>query len=242
MSEDTPQDPLILFQNSLNVDPEPEELKERDGIKYLPIEVVESKLNYFFKGLWDTAQFKYTVVVNELVGDLELKVFHPIAKVWLTRSGAGAVMIRQKSKDKSGKKLDTDVLDISRKIPNAMEMDIGHLKADCIKNAAKSLGRAFGSDLLRDIKSPHLGVDMVSQEQIEAELEKVKGRDELKELFLSLPITSQKDRSISNLFRSKRLSLKVLALQKNNENPLPVSAEVVKLKRGRKKNAEKNGN
>jgi hypothetical protein len=46
-------------------------------------------------------------------------------------------------------KKDSAVTDISAKIHNALEMDFPHLKADCIVNAAKSFGVAFGRDLNR---------------------------------------------------------------------------------------------
>src|SRR5690606_28308558 len=106
---------------------------------YLPIEKVEEKLNYYFNGLWETRNFKYQVVVNEIVGDIELRVFHPVAGIWLTRSGAGAVMIQQTK--------GSNITDIGSKIKNTLVKDMGHLKAECIKNAAKSLGVAFGSNL-----------------------------------------------------------------------------------------------
>jgi hypothetical protein len=49
---------------------------------YIPISFVETKLDEVFFGLWETSNFKSQVVANEIIGSIELKVFHPIGKVW----------------------------------------------------------------------------------------------------------------------------------------------------------------
>lgn len=122
---------LSEFVTALNQEPAETEIKTRkhDKVRYVPIEVVEAKLNQYFGGLWQTLNFKYQVIVNELVGDLELAVYHPTAGVWLRRSGTGAVLIQQRSEyevvDGERKKKHTDVLDVSKKLPTHLKKTWG---------------------------------------------------------------------------------------------------------------------
>lgn len=138
---------------------------------YIPISFVETKLDEAFFGLWETSNFQTKVVANEIVGSIELRVFHPVAKVWLTRTGAGSVTIQQntwqvdeygnyildekKNKIKAPKPKPSDV---DAKILNTLVRDYPHLKAECIKNAAKSFGKWFGRDLNRNDIDHYEGV------------------------------------------------------------------------------------
>lgn len=135
---------LEKFQALLNRAPNPDEVKSNQhagNTLYLPISYIEMTLDEYFFGLWETKDFKWQVAGNEIIGSLTLRVFHPVAKQWIERTGASATMIRlQKG---------ASVTDISAKIFNALEMDFPHLKADCLVNAAKTLGKAFGRDLNR---------------------------------------------------------------------------------------------
>jgi hypothetical protein len=201
---------LTDFVTALNVEPTAEELKERDGRQYVPIEIVERKLNQFFNGLWETYEFKYQVIVNELVGSLILSVYHPDAGVWLRRSGTGAVLIQQKAvyepDGKGGQtKKKTDVLDVSLKIANTLEKDMGHLKADCIKNAAKSWGRSFGSALLRNVEDGD--VLFISHETVEKDITVFSTKKELKDYFKTLPKHVINDKRVKNVLKRKEIEL-----------------------------------
>ena len=132
------------FQGRLNAAPNKNEVKSNPhagNSLYLPISYVEMTLDELFFGLWETKDFRWQVAGNEIIGSILLRVFHPVANQWIERTGASATMIRLKK--------DSHVTDISAKIHNALEMDFPHLKADCIVNAAKSFGVAFGRDLNR---------------------------------------------------------------------------------------------
>lgn len=113
---------------------------------YLPISVIQNRLDEVYNGLWETKNFITRIVANEEVGQIDLSVFHPIAKMWLTRTGAAAVMVQMKSVKNGG---DGDITNIRNKITNTMVKDHPHLLSECIKNAAKSLGVTFGRDLNR---------------------------------------------------------------------------------------------
>lgn len=135
---------LQKFQILLQTPPPTDEIRTNQhagNTLYLPISFVEMKLDELFFGLWETRDFKWQVVGNEIIGSLVLRVFHPVANQWIERTGASATMIRlQKG---------ASVTDVSSKIFNALEMDFPHLKADCLVNAAKGLGKVFGRDLNR---------------------------------------------------------------------------------------------
>lgn len=130
------------FTRGLNRPPSNADVKERSKVKYIPISSIEAKLDEMFMGLWKTEKFEWRIVANEIVASIELHVFHPIAKIWLSRVGVGACMIRQHK--------NSQITDLNAKIKNALEMDAPHAKSDAIKNAANSLGKWFGRDLGRE--------------------------------------------------------------------------------------------
>lgn len=137
--------PFILalekFVKFVNSQPDPADIKNRQGYNYLPISAIETELDRCFAGLWQTKNMQWKLIANEVVVSIELEVFNPIAKVWLTRSGIGAAQMRMSK--------GAEITDITKKLKNALEMDVAHAKADAIKNAAKSLGNLFGRNLTR---------------------------------------------------------------------------------------------
>lgn len=108
---------------------------------YLPVSFVQMKLDEIFLGLWSWEVKGVQVVANEILVHGELRVFHPIAKTWITRAGTGATMIMQVK--------DAPVMDITSKIKNTLGKDFPHAEAEALKSAAKKLGKAFGRDLNR---------------------------------------------------------------------------------------------
>ena len=152
------------FNALLNKEPNKYELqvnKAAANTMYLPISFLETTLDELYFGLWKTDGFTTRVIGNEICGELNLHVFHPIAGVWITRTGAAATMIRQMK--------DAGVMEADKKIKNALEMDYPHLKADCFRNACLSLGKTFGRDLNRKFvdtyKAMLSGLNSGEQEQ-----------------------------------------------------------------------------
>jgi hypothetical protein len=82
-----------------------------------------------------------------VTASIELKVFHPIAHVWITRCGVASKQIMVHSK--------TDAMKLENKIQNCLITVMPALKAECIKNAAKSLGAILGRNLNRDIEDDY---------------------------------------------------------------------------------------
>lgn len=142
---------LQNFLTKLNKDPAPESIDNTpDGkAKTMLISHVEMTLDEYFFGLWETENFNWSVIANEVVGSIDLCFYHPTTGKRMKRTGAAAIQIMM---DKGA-----DPLEIEKKKINALDMGFPKLKAECIKNAANSLGKLFGRDLNRkksDIYQP----------------------------------------------------------------------------------------
>lgn len=127
------------FLKSLDVDPK--KVEKAQGYETVPISTLEVELDRTYLGLWETVNPQYTVIANEIVGTLQLRVFDPSAKVWITRTGGASVMIRQQA--------GSQITDIGAKIKNGLIMDFPKLWTMCLKAAAKTLASKFGRDLNR---------------------------------------------------------------------------------------------
>ena len=143
----------------LQKEPSANEVKKNkfaNNSEYLPISFLEMTLDEIFFGLWQTKNFTSKVVANEMVGELELHYFHPIAKTWLVRVGVAGVQIQYEAqKDENGNKKKVDITNISLKIVNTLTKDYPHLKAQCFRNACLSIGKTFGRDLNREFEDQY---------------------------------------------------------------------------------------
>ena len=164
-SKDTEQEMAFWnrLQNFLSItngDVEKEKLQEHPIVKdvfYLPISHMEMALDEVFFGQWSTQNFHWQVVANEISGSLELSVFHPLTKVWITRVGAGAVQIMVdaipdiEKKGMTKQAINQWATSLDNKKPGALANGgFAKFKAECFKNACISLGRYFGRDVNRE--------------------------------------------------------------------------------------------
>ena len=138
------------FINRMNFEPKPESLGATPDGKASTVNIshIEMTLDEFFFGLWSTKNFKWEVIANEVVGSIDLEVLHPVSAHWITRSGAAAITIMV-DKAPIGVDRNSWALNVNNKKPNALYMGFPKLKAECLKNAANSLGKMFGRDLNR---------------------------------------------------------------------------------------------
>ena len=191
------------FTKALNRKPAVTKTNKFQGnAQYVPISHIQTLLDQLFFGLWQTKNFSYQVVGNELVGSIELWVYHPVIKEWLVRTGVAATQIRQNK--------GAQITDINAKIKNALEMDAPHLYADCIKSACKTLGPAFGRDLNRDfvdnykaLVSQHIQKNVYNVKEVEQAVKKINDRLELLNLWDSNPIW-QSDEAIMAIFEERK--------------------------------------
>lgn len=142
--------PLEKFLNKLHDLIDPKNVKKHKVYKkyqYLPISFIEMRLDELFETLWSTRNFSYDRVCNEIIGSIELHYFHPVKETWLCRVGTGAVPIQMKAGDNPKANQIEE-----KKYLNALVKDFPHLKAQCLRNAAVSLGKSFGRDLNREFE------------------------------------------------------------------------------------------
>jgi hypothetical protein len=131
------------FQMLLNQEPSKSEVrtnKMANNSQYIPVDTAEGLLDSFYAGLWNTVNFRWQVVANEIIGSIDLEVYHPAAKMWIKRTGAASAMIQTRK---------GEPITVESKHINTLVKDFPHLKAECLKNAAKSLGLRFGRNLNR---------------------------------------------------------------------------------------------
>jgi hypothetical protein len=154
------------FQNRLNQLPPADSIdKTADGkASTVLISHIEMTLDEFFFGLWNTENFKWTVVANEILGSLDLVAVHPVSGRDIRRVGAAAIQIMVDATPDELKEQQTDSPEVKKKKKiernkwalnpdnkksGALDMGFPKLKAECLKNAAQSFGQLFGRDLNR---------------------------------------------------------------------------------------------
>lgn len=171
------------FQRKLNRDPEPSELEMTpdNRAKTLPISFVEMTLDELFLGRWGTRKFTTKVISNEVCGELVLWCINPITGDRIERVGAAAIIIQvdKAPEGLQGKERNSWAIDVLNKKPNALDLGYPKLKAECVKNAAQSLGKIFGRDLNRkkyDVFQPHFNV--ISDKAFNALIARIENGDE----------------------------------------------------------------
>jgi hypothetical protein len=144
---------LQKFQQMLNAEPDEAGIESTPDKKArtLVISHVETTLDELFFGHWRTENFKWSVLANEVQASIELVVIHPISGYELKRTGAASViiMVDKVPDNVTGSDRNRWALNPDNKKANAMDLAFGKLKAECLKNAALSLGKVFGRDLNR---------------------------------------------------------------------------------------------
>lgn len=194
---------LQSFTKMLNSDPNPAELdKTPDGkASTLPISFIEMTLDELYFGQWGTENFSWNVIANEVVGKIDLVVTHPVTGRAIRRTGSASIQIMV---DKG-----TNPLDVANKKANALDMGFPKLKAECLKNAAQSLGKIFGRDINRrksDTFKPSLRP--ISKEAMEAAKERIaSGEPGVIELVASrFIVTEDQLAELRNVSPLKRLA------------------------------------
>ena len=130
----TQDEKLAEFNKMIDHDP-PETWvkvnKNFDNSKYLPIRIVEALLKSVFGAYQVKEASPIRFVGDNVIYSVYLVVWHPILKDWLYFSGVGAAPLRS---DEKG-------------ISIALHGNAPMARAFAVTNAAKSIGRLFGSAL-----------------------------------------------------------------------------------------------
>lgn len=209
---------MIAFQMRLNQHPPSGQVLQHPMSKkdYLPISYIQTTLDEIFPGTWYDENFKSSVIGNEIVGQIDLVVMHPITGQWIRHTGAAAAMIRQTS--------GAQITDINAKIKNALEGDYPHLASDCLKNAAKKLGKAFGRDLNRKFEDTFSAAAAISFNDLDEWQGKINERTKSMRIYTKY---IEKVRSFTST--SHFSDVKTLVLDAEREGLAPIDLESLKL-------------
>lgn len=113
--------------------------KYSENALYLPIRVVEELLSEVFP-FWQAVQVgEPKIIGNSVVISVDLQVYHPILNQWLHYPGVGAVPIELQK--------DADPTDFTKIKPKALHKNTPAALSFAINNAAKKIGKLFGSHL-----------------------------------------------------------------------------------------------
>lgn len=151
------------FTKQLNKFPPEESIGETPDKKAHTIFIshIETTLDEYFFGLWETQNFRWQVIGNEIVGCIDLIVYNPVSGLKTMREGAASIQIMVDKVPEhitDAKERNQWALDIQNKKPAALDMGFPKLKSECIKNAANSLGKMFGRDLNRKVQDNFQGL------------------------------------------------------------------------------------
>lgn len=133
------------FQMFLNKAPAKSEIKTNPyagDSQYIPIAVIEKRLDEIYAGLWSVEDCNIQVVANSVLCTLSLKVVHPIAKFEIRRAGVGAIPIQLNKGEKE--------MSFSTIKSDAIRKNAPAAKSQALRNAAQSLGMIFGRSLNRE--------------------------------------------------------------------------------------------
>lgn len=130
------------FKAVLNSNPRADWIKVNkysQNAKYLPIRIIEELLSKIFP-FWQVEQVgEPKILGNSIVISVNLKVYNPLIGDWLSYAGVGAVPIEVKKGAHP-----TDFTQIS---PKALHKNVPAALSYAINNAAKKIGKIFGSHL-----------------------------------------------------------------------------------------------
>jgi len=197
--------------NSLNKPPLKSGIRVRDGRAYVLISTVEKGLDILFGPFgWEMENFTYQVVVNEMVGSVDLLVKDPESEKWIRRVGTGAVMIQLRK--------GSSVLDVGSKIPNCMESGMGHLLSDCLKNAAAKLGKHLGRDIGRkdEDKEQYTAIIQEWSDRLRSAMASLTSAEDVKVAFNTVPASIRAFDEIQDVYKAKQRDLERNHLQQLN--------------------------
>lgn len=123
--------------------------KHANNSLYLPIDRVEWLLKRIFKHYRiDVREVKE--MFNGVSCTVRIHYQHPITGEWSYHDGVGGAQIQLKKGSAAS--------DFSKIQHNAIQLVIPIAKSEAVKNAAKTFGRLFGSDLNRKSKADYQGL------------------------------------------------------------------------------------
>lgn len=154
---DKPATQQTLFRDLaliVNKDPSPEDIRKNpDGSEYIPISIVQDRLDIVFKGLWSWNFEREVFGKTGASGKGLLSYKDPYTGEWMHRSGTAAIYY-----------------------DSQLRLDFPRLEAMCILNAAKKIGKWFGRDLNRQVEDAPLNPIQPPPDDTDKEFQALKQR------------------------------------------------------------------
>jgi len=138
------------FLKRVSKKPDPKNIKKNafaNNAEYLEIGYIQAELDRVYAGLWEWKIDKIEHLINGCLVYGTLSVFNPIANAYIKRSGVGFKQYQMKAGT-----TDPTPANLS---PKALERDVPIANAEAMKNAAKTIGNAFGRGLNRKFNFEH---------------------------------------------------------------------------------------
>lgn len=130
------------FQDWLESEPEHVEPSEDGEYSHIPIAFLEPDIRYTFNGKLEIIVKGYREMFGAVLLHVRLKVFHPVHKIWLKYDGMAAANIETiEAGDWKGTTKSRLLDDMRTGVPACYSV--------AIQNAAKKIGKRFGSDVNR---------------------------------------------------------------------------------------------
>jgi len=175
------------FCSSLNSEPPKEEIHQNeDGSYYIPISIVQSKLDRLFYGHWSFEMNREVFGRKWARGSGVIEVIHPVTNQTIRRNGDAAIILT-----------------------GNLRTDSPRLEAMVLLSCAKKLGKTFGRDLNRTKEDAPLAVvriekrDATTEEvRMKALIDDIEDASELESYKLVVPPSLKKH------FESKLKKLK----------------------------------
>lgn len=128
----------------INAEPEGVKTSEDKSYRFIPISILEAKLDEVYGGEWSFTMDRELFGKGFATGVGTLSFIHPVSGNSVTKTGTAAVAL---SKD--------------------INMDFPKLESQIIINAAKKIGPVFGRNLNRDKDDAEVKVIQVEKENME---------------------------------------------------------------------------
>ena len=132
---------LHQFNNVLDREPSKTWVRKNSitNSNYIPIRIVETLLRSIF-GVYQTEMIgEPKLIGNSVTVSVQLTVYHPVLKEWVTHTGLGSVPIQVKK--------GASPVDFTQIHATALHKNAPAALGFAISNAAKKFGRIFGSSL-----------------------------------------------------------------------------------------------
>lgn len=140
--EATDQNLLLKF---LNKAPHPSWVRERNGVKYIPIGIIEALMQRVFQR-YRVEVKNHSLLANSITVCVRVHYYNPATKEWEWQDGVWAVPLQIKNPDKRD---DISAIDFAQMQTLSVQMGLPSAESYAIKDACEKIGKLFWRDIAR---------------------------------------------------------------------------------------------